>query len=138
MIYFGREDSQMLDHTVSTMRDKMLCEDGYTLGDHAVVAKVEEVSQAPAALVLTGGELNRAEERELFRRIVNAELDNWVPNASQRLIFRAGRALGVGGSWPRQASEDCGDNPGDHSLFSNWVAGIFVRHCATCHRLFRD
>lgn len=75
--------------------------------------------------------------REMFTKIVRAELDNWVPGASQRLLFRAGATVGLDQPDPRDAAgRDCGPDRGDHATFPDWVAGVYVHRCATCFRLY--
>lgn len=90
------------------------------------------------AFVVTGVELDDKAAREMFLRILGAELDNWVPDASQRLLYRAGRALGIHHPVMPTDNPDCGAEPGWHALTSDWVAGVFVRRCVTCSRLYAD
>lgn len=94
--------------------------------------------RTPGAFLVTGDEMGHPDAVAMFRQIVEAELDHWCPNASQRLIHRAGHALGVRHPVMLSDAPDCGAEPGWHALFGDWVAGLFVRRCATCCRIFRD
>jgi len=141
MIAFtGPEAKQMLRHTADVMGDRLHHEDGYTDTDREVVDKVESLGRegSTSAVVVTGEECDRESARELLRQIIDAELRAWVPNASQRLIYRATNALGLpdGIRPPRATAEDHGPNPADHPLVRDWVAGRPLLRCATCCRLF--
>jgi len=72
----------------------------------------------------------------MYRDVVRAEIANWVPEASQRLIQRVSRIVGAP-VVPDATEADHGSNPGDHALMSDWVAGIYVLRCSTCQRLFK-
>lgn len=134
MQIFDRDDTQMISHTVDVMGDRISDGNDYTEQDGNTITKLDELKTP--ALVVDGAEHTDYELRAMLRRIVTAELDHWVPGASQRLIYRASRALGESFAKPR--AEDHGPNPEDHALTANWVAGLYLRQCATCQRLFRD
>ncbi|AKA61699.1 hypothetical protein SEA_YDN12_32 [Streptomyces phage YDN12] len=133
MIYFRREDAQMLKHVDEVIGDRLHGDDSYEPEDRDTAAKLGLL--VPPALVITGAELTEAQRHVLLRRIVNAELDEWVPGASQRLIFRASRALGFAAAEARRA--DCGPELKDHATITQWVAGLYLRQCVGCVRLFR-
>ena len=137
MIYFGRGETQMLDHMQDTMCDRIACNsDEYEPEDSNTVEKIARMSLAKTGqLVITGELLDDAARQALFRQVVEAELDAWVPNASQRLLYRAARALDRFGREPREL--DHGDEPGMHALFRNYVGQVWVMQCSTCDRLFR-
>jgi len=136
MIYFGRDAQQMLDHVQDTMRDRVCEENGYTDEDTATVNKIHAMSKAETGqLVITGELLDGAAQMALYRQVVEAELDTWVPNASQRLLYRAARALDLYGR--EQLESDHGDKPGMHALFRSYVGQVWVMQCSTCNRLFR-
>lgn len=89
---------------------------------------------AGSALVVTGQATSLTERRGLIRQIIEAETRNWVPDASQTLIFRASMALGFFA--PEPSAADHGPDEADHATISNWIGGLYVRHCATCCRIF--
>lgn len=135
MLYLGREDAQMMSHVDEVIRDRMLGDDTYEPDAVATVDKLGKL--ATPALVIDGAEQTREEAAFLFQDIVKAELHNWVPGASQRLLFRAGAALGFQQPHPELAQVlDCGPATGDHAVFSDWVAGLFVLRCSSCFRIF--
>lgn len=134
MQIFDRDDTQMISHAVDVMGDRLSDGNDYTEQDGVTVTKLGELGTP--ALVVDGAEHTDYELRAMLRRIVTAELDHWVPDASQRLIYRASRALGE--SFPRARAGDHGPDPADHVLVAEWVAGLYLRKCATCQRLFRD
>lgn len=133
MLYLGREDTQMLKHVDEVIGDRLSGDDTYEPDAVATAAKLERLT--PPALLLTGDELTEAETHALLRRIVEAELDQWVPGASQRLIYRASRALGF--KWPEPRRTDCGGETSSHATVTQWVAGLYLRQCVGCSRLFR-
>lgn len=138
MIYLGRESNPMLVHAVEVARDAMLVHSGYTQEDWDTLDKLKEL-EGPS-LVVTGKDVTDTEARQMLRGIVEAEMRNWVPGASQRLIARASRALGLGnllvGDEPRQA--DHGPDIASHVIVADWIAGLYLRRCVTCLRLFPD
>lgn len=139
MIHIRHGERAMFKHTAEVMSDRMSDEPNQWVGDdHRAVAKIGVIGEAKtSALVITGDELH--DGPELFRQIVEAELDNWVPGASQRLLRRASAALGQG--YRSQAEDgvpDCGPEASRHALIGDWVAGLFIRHCITCGHLFKD
>lgn len=144
MIPFDREDAQMLHHIVKdVMADRLAYDAEYTEKDRQVVDKLGELADAAATgtvLAVTGRDLTddrgtNAEARKLFHKILNAELDHWVPNASQRLLHRAGAVLGVPQPKPRR--DDCGPTEFDHALIHDWVGSAYLLRCSTCLRLYR-
>lgn len=138
MIYWTEADKQMLEHAAEVMGDRIHGEpDGYTDQDRATVAKLEELSKLGSAVTVCGNERARSEETNLFQSIVTAEMASWEPNASQRLLYRAGMALNFCQPDPAAGKPDCGDHPGDHALSPGWLVGIYVHRCATCFRVYR-
>lgn len=139
MIHWTQEDAQMLAHVVNMMNERITQYDGYTDENEATMAKLEELAKAGPALTVTGEQRDYPTELGLFEQIVTAELNNWVPGASQRLIFRASRALNVG-HYPDPAlamRTDCSPERGAHALAANWAGSLYVYRCATCFRLYR-
>lgn len=139
MIHWTDDDQQMLAHVVDVMSDRMRGEDGYIDTDWATMTKLEKLATGGPAVTITGEDRDHAAELAMFEQIVKAEMDNWVPGASQRLIFRASRALSVG-HYPDPAfatRTDCGPERGSHALVANWTGSLYVYRCASCHRLFR-
>ncbi len=138
MIRWTYNDMQMLAHVVDVVGDQMLNEDGYTDQDRKTMAKLEALAQAGASLTVDGSKVERNEAAQTFVDIVRAELDNWVPDASQRLLYRAGAALGISQPDPGNARQpDCGPHVGDHAIISDWIAGLYVQRCVNCFRIFK-
>lgn len=136
MIIFTDRDRQMLNHVVDVIGDRMRHEDGYTEQDRVTFMKVQDMSNAPVSTVVVTGEEIDAEARQMFQAIVQAELRAWVPGASQRLLYRAGRIVGIQQPNPAKAQRDCGDDYANHALISDWVAGLYLHRCSDCFRLF--
>lgn len=138
MIHWTEDDAQMLAHVVDIVNNRMAVKSGYTDEDEATMAKLEALSKAGHALTVTGAQQGGDASRALFTDVVNAELDNWVPNASQRLLFRAGAALGQHHPDARPTqNEDCGPERSAHALIPGWLASVYVHQCATCLRTYR-
>lgn len=76
-------------------------------------------------------------DQQMLKHIVRAELAHWVPGASQRLLYRAGRIVGIEQPNPANGQPDCGDDPEHHALISDWVAGLYLHRCSNCFRLFQ-
>lgn len=138
MIHFTQDDAQMLAHVVDVVGDRMHSEDGYTDTDRATMTKLEALAKEGAALVVSGkdGQANVA-ELNLFLKIVRAEMTHWVPNASQRLLFRAGAALGIRQPNPAGLRADCGPDRINHATVADWVGTQYVYRCVNCARLYR-
>ena len=137
MILFTREDRQMLAHIVDVIGDRLLAEDGYTDQDRATVDKLEALSKQEGSSPVLTGDVDY-DRRDVFRAVLEAELDNWVPGASQRLLYRVGFALGFWQLDPSRAlSDDCGDKMLDHLLKGEVVADLPLNRCTECLRLFR-
>lgn len=136
MIVFTEADRQMLRHIAEVVGDRLHHEDGYTDQDREVVDKIEQLSKLTTTIIVISGDVEKSNPYQAFQQIVRAELAHWVPDASQRLLFRAGRALGVPQPDPVTARPDCGPSARLHSLCSEWVAGVFLYRCTTCFRLF--
>jgi hypothetical protein len=113
----------------------VLTGEGYTERDEAVSDTVSAVAKAGPVLVVGGEEINDADARAMMRRVVEAELANWVPGASQRLIHRASALLG--GFFPAPSTEDHGPDRARHPLCADWVGGMYLHRCVSCGRLFR-
>jgi hypothetical protein len=142
MLHFNREDGQMLAHIGEVMGDRV-AEDEYTDEDREVVNRIDGIGRkmeggGTGALVITGEDISHMDAALVFAAVVQAELNHWIPNASQRLIHRAGHALGVRHPVMLSDNKDCGSEPGWHALIADWVAGIYVRRCVTCCRLYAD
>lgn len=88
-----------------------------------------------AMTAVQAAETSSEETAAMLRHIVQAELDHWVPDASQRLIWRAGLLLGLP-TIPEPTRPDCGPKHISHPLIADWVAGIYVMRCVSCNRLF--
>ncbi len=133
MIYFGQDTGLMLNHTADVMGDRVCEENGYEPEEEAVPRDLGALSDTMkshgGALALTGEPLDSAAVRALFKRVVTAELANWVPGSSQRLIFRAGAALEIPAPAPRDVPE-C--HPDRHVLANTWVGDVWLLHCAAC------
>lgn len=140
MIHFNRDELEMLDHAANTMNDRILCEpDEYTRSDNSAIRKLFQTANTEtSAIVITGEELDKQERIWAFRQVLDAELRHWVPNASQRLLTRAAAALEVEYPPGVGKSVDCGAEPGWHALIGDWLAGIYVRRCISCARVYRD
>lgn len=140
MLYFNPDERQMVKHTAEVMGDRVGDDDnGYEPGDDETVTKLDRMGKAPSScVVITGEELTHLAATEMFQSIVLAEMANWVPDASQRLIHRAGHALGVRHPRMLSSEKDCGAEPGWHALIADWICGMYVRRCMTCCRIFAD
>lgn len=139
MLVFSKEEMQMVGHAAEVMDDRISNEpDEYNDADATSTAKLDAMSRAKTvALVVTGAEMDSASARHLMGQIVNAEMDHWVPGASQRLLYRASRALGVSTASIHLYTEpDCGSKTA-HALVTDWVADIYVVRCVVCGRLDR-
>jgi hypothetical protein len=136
-------DHQMMSHIGDVIGDRMHHEDGYTDQDQATVTKLDEMTKqladtdAKVMVVDLTRQPHRDEATAALQAIVRLELRHWVPDASQRLIRRASLLLGFPAA-PVPTSKDHGPGRNDHALFPNWVAGLYMEQCATCHRLFRE
>lgn len=137
MLHFTQDDQQMMNHVVDVVTDRMRHEDGYTEQDDATMTKLDTLTNGldgTSAVVITGDECPKDEAALLFQDVVKAELKHWVPGASQRLLFRAGRALGI--EQPEPRNPDCGQLRSYHALVSDWVAGLYVQRCSSCARIY--
>ena len=137
MIHWTTADALMLAHVVSEMNEHVMYDGDFTDKDRATMAKLEELSKAGAAVTVTSEQQDYRAELGLFLQIVQAELDHWVPNASQRLLFRAGAALGVKQPDPARVRADCGAARADHATVPDWVSTLYVHRCINCAHLFR-
>lgn len=138
MIVFNDDDRPMLHHVVDVICDKMHMEkDEYTEEDRETVRKLNETSEkTTTTLLITGDDVSQGEAYDMFAKIVDAELRNWVPGASQRLLYRAGAVLGIAQPNPQYGTADCGPATSDHALIATWVVGRYVYRCSSCFRLF--
>lgn len=136
MILFTELDRQMLKHVVEVFEDRMLTEGGYTEQNEDTVTKLEKLAKTSTTAVVVTGDERDAESHSMFREIVKAELGHWVPNASQRLLYRAGRIIGIDQPDPAKGLRDCGPDRAHHALISDWVAGLYLYRCVNCFRLF--
>ncbi len=137
MIYIHRDERAMLKHMASTLQDAILSSGTeWEDGDQRAVNHVKNIGELDtSALVITGEPLHPSDAYVILGRIVDAEMANWVPEASQRLILRASNALGFDRKRPMR-SEECGPERGDHALINDWVGRRFLLCCVTCHRLY--
>ncbi|AMD42777.1 hypothetical protein SEA_XKCD426_36 [Streptomyces phage Xkcd426] len=141
MLHIRHDELGMFKHAAETTQDRIHNDcTGYTDADQRAVNHIDVIgTRETSALVVTGDELLAVDAMRLFRQVVAAELKHWVPDASQRLLHRAAGALGVQAHGGLVTSNpDCGAEPGWHALTADWVAGIFVRRCVTCARLYAD
>jgi DNA-binding CsgD family transcriptional regulator len=141
MILFTESDQQMLKHAVKVVCDRMHDQGGYTEQDELTMKKLNELAKArTSVIVITGddpaGGGDDPQVREMFRDIVRAELRNPVPDASQMLLYRAGRILGIGQPNPEKGLRDCGPDATDHVLARDWVLDVYLYRCSDCFRLF--
>lgn len=136
MIIFTERDRQMLKHVVEVVGDRMMNEGGYTEQDGQTLSKLDDMAKSPATTAVITADDTDAEARQMFQAIVRAELRAWVPGASQRLLYRAGRITGVIIPNPANARPDCGPDRTDHALIHDWVAGLYVDRCSSCYRLY--
>lgn len=139
MMHIRQDELGMFRHVEETMDDRIMDNpDEWDDKDHRAMDHIGRIGKTPTgAVVVTGEELNMIDARRLFKGVVEAELDNWVANASQRLITRAARALEVPFRYHVTLAADCGAEAHWHALVSDWVAEIFVMRCATCGHLYR-
>lgn len=137
MIIFTDRDRQMLNHVVDVIGDRMRHEDGYTEQDERTVTKLDKLAKSPTTSIVILADDVDAEARQMFQAIVQAELRAWVPGASQRLLYRAGRIVGIEQPNPAKGQPDCGPNVADHALINDWVAGLYLHRCSNCFRLFQ-
>ena len=139
--YFQKNEGQMLTHTAEVLGDRM-GDDMYEPEDESTIDRVEKIGNSlksgSGALVITGEELNMIDARRIYQRIAEAEMANWVPDASQRLLHRAGHALGVRHPVMLSNEPDCGAEPGWHALIGDWIGDLFIRRCITCCRIYQD
>jgi hypothetical protein len=136
VLHIGYRDRDFLCHTGEVMQDMVLGHDGYTPDDEAALGKVQQIGKGGTALVVTGEDLDVKQLTEIMREVISAELAHWVPDASQRLIWRAARALGFEPT-PRPGYVDCGAERIDHPLVPAWEYGLYLMRCSACARLFR-
>lgn len=135
MISFNINDGHMATRASEVMQDLYLEGEGdFTRDDYDSAKKLGQLRRG---LLVTGDEQTQVESEALLKEVVAAELERWVPDASQRLINRASGALGFAGLLDPVLAADHGDNPRDHALSQDWVCGIFVLRCVTCARLFK-
>lgn len=136
MILFTEADRQMMNHVVDVIGDRMRHEDGYTEQDERTVTKLDRLAKSPTTSIVVLADDVDAEARQMFQAIVRAELAHWVPDASQRLLYRAGRIVGIEQPNPAKGQRDCGAERADHALISDWVAGLYLHRCSNCFRVF--
>lgn len=86
-------------------------------------------------LLISGCRVDPEEAAALFRAVVLAEVRNWVPDVSQRLIRRAGAVL-IEQSMSIPEEPDHGPDRSMHNVVHGWVGGLYLACCAGCHRLF--
>lgn len=140
MIPWTDNDRRFAIHTVEVMGDRLRCNDGYTEQDEDALDKLSRLGNGPknsgVALLLTGDELSGLEAYDLYKSVVQANVDNWVSGSSQRIVYRAGRVLGFEG-YQLGGVPDHGPERAAHPLIPDWVGGVYVQRCTGCARLFR-
>jgi hypothetical protein len=127
----------MADRASEFMVD--LCDDrgsGYDF-DRDDRESAVKLSKLRRGLLVTGDEQTDVEAEALLKEVIRVELDNWVPDASQRLIDRASLVLTGEKLLDPIIAPDHGDSPAVHSLVQDWVCGIFVLRCATCAHMYK-
>lgn len=141
MITWNENDRQFARHAAEIMGDRLRHDDTYEPeADGEVRDKLSRLGKGPAdggvGFLVTGDVIERDEAHALMAQVVEANLADWVPNASQRLIRRAGLVLGLAHPG-QQVVDDHGPVAAHHPLTPDWVGGVYVQRCATCCRLFR-
>lgn len=141
MIHFEgtAETNQMLRHIDEVMSDR-LDDVSYSDEDQTVVDRIGHMGQEPGScLVLTGADLDARETDALMRKVIRAEVENWVADASQRLIHRAMLALEYHpGGYILTDQPDCGAEFSWHALVRFWLVGDTYMRCVTCGHLYKD
>jgi hypothetical protein len=138
MQHIRHEELAMFKHTAEVMNDR-LCDSGdeYSDNDSRAVDHIDDIGKSgTSALVLTGQDLSIVDCNRLMDQIVRAEVAHWVPNASQRLIRRAGLALGF--SMHRFEHLDHGAELRWHAVVRQWQWGTAYLQCVDCGRLFAE
>lgn len=135
MISLTASDVRMIRHGGEVLED--FCLERGSEYDAEDYESAKKMGRMRRGLLVTGDEQTQAEAEALMKSVVQAELDSWVPDASQRLINRASTVLVGGPILDPILSTDHGDSPGDHALVQDWVCGIFVLRCCTCAHLFK-
>lgn len=136
MFTWTEEDVTFMKHVQEVMDDRMSDSNGYTDQDRRSLAKLETLADPAATVVIVNkGTLPRDVATLQIQDIVRAEMQNWVPNASQRLIRRASVMLDLP-CMPVPMYEDHGPDRSKHTLLPDWVGGLYLMRCATCNRLF--
>lgn len=140
MQHLNYRDRDFVAHAAEVMADRVADNgDCYTPADDRAVNKLEAIGKGGTALVVTGAEMDERARNELMRLVLQAELDHWVPGASQRLIWRAAQALEIPVTVRLDSplnTADCGTERSWHSLTSTWIAGRYLMVCSTCRRLY--
>lgn len=142
MILWTENDRRFVRHAHEVVREVAMANPSeYTDADDAAIDKLSElgngVGNGGPVLLVSGQPLSEARRWSLFSAVVAQNLDHWVADASQRLLFRAALVLELDGEYGARTEDDHGDNPDDHALVSDWVGNHYVQRCATCARLFR-
>jgi len=141
MFLLDENERQMLRHVVDEVKQRMSVYDGYTESDEEALTKLSRVAEGSVVIVLPpaaeiGGTFLDTFDRDktlvLMQQVIRRELDNWVPSASQRLLYRAGLALGQ--FVPRPLHPECPDT--DHATIMTSAAGIPVDRCVVCGRIW--
>lgn len=135
MIVFNANDSRMAPLASELLQDH--CLECYNEYDEDDLKSAKKLGKLRRGLLITGDAQTHDEAEALLRKVVMSEMENWVADASQRLINRACGALGFMDLLDSDFTPDHGGNPGDHALVQDWVMGIFVLRCCTCARLFK-
>lgn len=136
MFVWTEEDATFMKHVQEVMGDRMSYENGYTDEDRGSLAKLETLADPAARVVIVNkGTQPRDLATMQLQDIVRAEIRNWIPNASQRLIRRASVMLDLP-CMPVPITEDHGPDRAEHALIPDWVGGLYLMRCVTCNRVF--
>jgi hypothetical protein len=134
MFHIDYPDRNFMTAAAETMQDRILSESGWEPGDQAACTKLEAMGNGGTALVVTGADLDTEAAEALMLSVLEAEIDHWVPGASQRLILRASAALGF---YPHPLKDAQRCVPGTCTTAGTWVARKPYMRCTDCGRFYR-
>lgn len=141
MIDWNHNDASVATYAAEYLTDQML--DNPNEWDNCDDISVKKLAQLGAnrGLLVTGDVVTVDEAAALMKQVVLTEINSWVSDSSQRLIYRAARALSIDTPYFRflgcTDDADHGPAPQDHALIQDWVCGIYTMRCATCGHLYR-
>lgn len=134
MISFTSDDADMATRSSEVMEDFLHDMRSTTQAELDAAKKLGKLRRG---LLVTGDSQTEAEAELLLREVVVTELAHWIPGNSQRLINRASLVLVGAPILDPIMADDHGASPANHTLFQDWVCGIYVLRCTTCARLFK-